>query len=86
MHVRKAISNISAQEVEDIVDDKVRERVLDKLRELGGGDPKKRFAHTDNHPFLEAGFIDQMRQSPGLEFLEVSAEIGAVVEAFIVDE
>lgn len=53
-HVRKPLQNMSINEVNNIVDDVIRELVLYKLEKLGG-DPKKAFADQANHPYLTAG-------------------------------
>lgn len=53
-HVRKPLQNMSANEVNNIVDNRIRELVLEKLERLGG-DPKKAFADHANHPYLTAG-------------------------------
>jgi CRISPR-associated endonuclease Csn1 len=50
-HVRKPLVNMSANEVENIVDEKVRELVKKKLDQIGG-EPKKVFADEGNHPYL----------------------------------
>ena len=44
---------MSANEVEDIVDDTIRELVQAKLKQIGG-EPKKVFADPANHPYLTA--------------------------------
>jgi len=51
VHVRKAVQSLSKNDVNDIVDDKVRESVQDIL---GDGDPKKVFASAEDHPVLHA--------------------------------
>ncbi len=53
VHVRKRIDALSTNEVAAIVDPAVRERVHDKLDDLGIADPKKAFADRKNHPFIE---------------------------------
>ena len=45
---------MSSVEVDNIVDDRVRTLVKDKLDRLDG-DPKKAFADPNNHPYLTAG-------------------------------
>jgi CRISPR-associated endonuclease Csn1 len=52
-HVRKPLQNMSANEVENIVDDTIRTLVQAKLK-LIGGEPKKVFADPGNHPYLTA--------------------------------
>ena len=64
-HVRKPLQNMSADEVENIVDDTVRKLVQARLAQIGG-EPKKVFADPANHPYLTAGdgrciFIDKAR-------------------------
>ncbi|MFH1730154.1 MAG: type II CRISPR RNA-guided endonuclease Cas9 [Planctomycetota bacterium] len=49
-HVRKPLEGLSAKALGQIVDPNVRSLVLDKLAQLGGGDPKKVFADPANHP------------------------------------
>lgn len=48
-HVRKPLANLSTNEVEEIVDDRIRSLVKEKLK---GGDPKKVFADEHNLPAL----------------------------------
>ena len=50
-HVRKPLQNMSADEIENIVDDTIRDLVKAKLERIGG-DPKKVFADPANHPYL----------------------------------
>lgn len=52
-HVRKPLQNMSANEVESIVDDAVRKLVQTKLDQISG-EPKKVFADPGNHPYLTA--------------------------------
>ena len=52
-HVRKPLQNMSANEVENIVDESVRKLVQAKLEQIGG-EPKKVFADPGNHPYLTA--------------------------------
>ena len=52
-HVRKPLQNMSANEVENIVDDVIRTLVQAKLDQVGG-EPKKVFADPGNHPYLTA--------------------------------
>ena len=52
-HVRKPLASMSADEIESIVDERVRKVVQDKLKDLGG-DPKKAFADANNHPYMKA--------------------------------
>ena len=52
-HVRKPLQNMSANEVENIVDDTIRRLVQAKLTQIGG-EPKKVFADAGNHPYLTA--------------------------------
>jgi CRISPR-associated endonuclease Csn1 len=51
-HVRKPLASLTKTEVEDIVDPGVRQRVQDRLEELGGD--IKKFAKSENLPFLLA--------------------------------
>lgn len=51
VHVRKRLEALSANEVSAIVDPEVRACVEARLRELGGGEPKRVF-NADNLPFL----------------------------------
>jgi len=51
VHVRKALKDLSKKEIEDIVDDRVRECVRDKL---AGGDPRKAFKLPENEPVMLA--------------------------------
>ena len=51
-HVRKPLASLTKTEIEDIVDPGVRQRVLDKLEELGGD--IKKFTKEENLPFLLA--------------------------------
>ena len=53
--VRKRLDQMSKSEVEDIVDDKVRKCVQEKLADLGKEDPAAVFADEKNLPFLKAG-------------------------------
>jgi CRISPR-associated endonuclease Csn1 len=53
-HVRKPLQNMSANEVENIVDDTIRSLVQAKLKQIGG-EPKKVFADPGNHPYLTSG-------------------------------
>lgn len=55
VHVRKPIDALSAADLKEgvIVDPVVRKRILDKLDELGSGDPKKAFLDPKNHPCIE---------------------------------
>lgn len=55
VHVRKAVNQLSKNDLEAIVDPAVRERVRLRLQELGGGEPSKTFdAEGKNHPYLVA--------------------------------
>jgi len=49
-HVRKPLENLSAGDIEDIVDPVVKKKVQEKIKELGGGDPKKLFAGSSTLP------------------------------------
>jgi CRISPR-associated endonuclease Csn1 len=53
-HVRKPLQNMSANEVDNIVDDTIRRLVQDKLKQIGG-EPKKVFTDPGNLPYLTAG-------------------------------
>jgi len=50
-HVRKPLQNMSAGEIDNIVDTHIRQLVQEKLK-AGGGNPKKVFADINNHPYL----------------------------------
>lgn len=52
-HVRKHLSKLSAHEVADIVDDRIRWLVQEKLEKLGAT-PDKAFADESNHPYMRA--------------------------------
>lgn len=52
--VRKPLATLSLSEMQAIIDPRVRELVLGKFHELGGGDPARCFADTANHPVLPA--------------------------------
>ncbi len=52
-HVRKPLQNMSADEVDNIVDDTIRKLVQAKLEQIGG-EPKRVFADPANHPYLTA--------------------------------
>lgn len=52
-HVRKPLARMSTNEVGAIVDDQVRQRVQEKLNQIGA-DPKKAFADGNNFPYLKA--------------------------------
>jgi len=51
--VRKPLAALSKSDIRQIVDDRVRKLVEEKLAALGG-DPDKAFADAANHPFLTA--------------------------------
>jgi len=53
-HVRKPIGSLSVKEINDIVDSRVKEIVLAKMRELGTDDPASAFADPKNFPYFEA--------------------------------
>lgn len=50
-HIRKPLVNMSADEVEEIVDQSVRAAVKAKLEQIGG-EPKNIFAEPANHPYF----------------------------------
>ncbi len=50
-HIRKPLASMSPAEIDRIVDPVIRQRVKDKLAQVGG-DPKKAFAVPENHPVL----------------------------------
>jgi len=52
VHVRKKLEDITKPDLDEIVDEPVRKRILAWL-DQAGGDMKKAFANPDNHPFLE---------------------------------
>jgi CRISPR-associated endonuclease Csn1 len=51
-HVRKLLQNMSADEIEEIVDDRIKKVVKAQLERLGG-DPRKAFAEKSDHPYLK---------------------------------
>jgi len=53
-HFRKPLASMSAREVENIVDDRVREKVLEKLAQLGETNPVKAFKDPRSHPSFTA--------------------------------
>lgn len=53
-HQRVSLGKLSAKAVKDIVDPVIRERVQNRLAELGGGDPAKLLSDPKNLPCLEA--------------------------------
>lgn len=53
LHRRRPLDSLDKRDIDNIVDDAVRERVRVKLAELGGN--IKRFQDPDNHPYLESG-------------------------------
>ncbi len=50
-HVRKRLDDMSAREIEMIVDCRIRRLVQEKLIQLGG-DPDKAFSDVANHPYM----------------------------------
>jgi CRISPR-associated endonuclease Csn1 len=76
-HVRKPLQNMSADEIENIVDDTIRELVKAKLQQIGG-EPKKVFADEANHPYLTARdgrrvFIHKARIRKGIFVVPIGA-------------
>ncbi len=53
-HVRKKLESLTKHMVEDIVDDRVRELVQEKLG-LVGAEPAKAFQDKNNHPYFRTG-------------------------------
>jgi CRISPR-associated endonuclease Csn1 len=51
-HVRKPLQNMSADEIEEIVDERIKKAVKEQLERLGA-EPKKAFAEKSNHPYLK---------------------------------
>jgi len=51
VHLRKPIENMSKKEIENIVDPVIRQKVQEKLKELGGD--KRKFSDPENLPRLE---------------------------------
>ncbi len=54
VHVRKRIDSLSTSEVQNIVDDVVRQCVLEALERLEENDPKKAFQSSENLPYMKA--------------------------------
>jgi len=54
VHVRKPVGGLSKQDLENIVDPIVRDCVLAKLEELGGGEASRAFSDPKKHPSLAA--------------------------------
>ena len=52
-HVRKKLESLTKNMVDDIVDDRVRELVKEKL-DAFGGDPGKAFQDAGNHPYFRS--------------------------------
>ena len=52
-HLRKKLEKLSAGDVENIVDDRIREIVQRQLKKLGGT-PDKAFQDVNDHPYIEA--------------------------------
>lgn len=71
---RIKVTDLSARDIEcdAIADPAVREAVRTKWRELGGGDPKKVFASTENHPRFPAR---PGRNSPPIHNVRVNVNI-----------
>jgi CRISPR-associated endonuclease Csn1 len=63
VHVRKKLEALSAKEVGAIVDPQVRECVETRLRELGGGEPKRVF-NKDTLPYLVQHLNGSERRVP----------------------
>lgn len=59
VHVRKFLANMTTGEVANIVDDTVRECVLDKMKELGKTNPAEAFKNEANFPRHKNGQIIQ---------------------------
>jgi CRISPR-associated endonuclease Csn1 len=53
-HQRRWLDSLSFKQVENIVDGAVKQRVLDKLTQLGEKDPKKAFKDPNNLPYHKA--------------------------------
>ena len=52
-HLRKPLEKLSSGEIENIVDDRIRQLVKEKLALIGAG-PDKAFQEKGNHPYLTA--------------------------------
>jgi CRISPR-associated endonuclease Csn1 len=52
VHIRMPVEKLGEKDIENIVDDAVRKRVREKLKELGGA-PKDAFKDESNHPFIQ---------------------------------
>jgi CRISPR-associated endonuclease Csn1 len=52
--VRKLLASLSTSELQSVADRSVKKLVIEKVRELGGGEPKKLFADEKNLPCFEA--------------------------------
>ncbi|MEW6413438.1 MAG: type II CRISPR RNA-guided endonuclease Cas9 [Candidatus Zixiibacteriota bacterium] len=55
VHLRRPLASLSARDLTNIADQRVRQCVVDKLEELGEPNPAKAFKDTANHPALTAG-------------------------------
>ncbi len=51
---RKPLSHCRREDIENIVDERVREIVRQKLKALGIEDPRRAFSRVENHPYLES--------------------------------
>lgn len=74
-HVRKKLESLTKNMVDDIVDDRVRELVKEKL-DAFGGDPGKAFQDKGNHPYFRSKDgrvipIHKVRIRTGLRGIEI---------------
>lgn len=53
-HVRKSVADLTSNDLDDIVDPVVKARVLERLEEAGGLEPKDAFKEPKDHPWLKA--------------------------------
>lgn len=76
-HVRKRLENLSAKEVAEIVDDRVREAVQEKLA-AAGGNVRRAFSDANEHPYLRArdGRVIPIRKVRIREAMSTGLELG----------
>jgi len=77
VHLRKALSDISAKDIENIVDNSIRKRVRDKLSELDLKDPAKAFSKEENFPVIvtrkgERRLIKKVRIEKNLKVRDIA--------------
>ncbi|MCL5037613.1 MAG: type II CRISPR RNA-guided endonuclease Cas9 [Chloroflexi bacterium] len=53
-HIRVLLAKLTKNEIENIVDEVVKAKVIEKMKELGESDPAKAFSLPESHPFLES--------------------------------